>query len=342
MGNAGEFTRAEILSQPQAWAEILDTLDTQALAEYFQKERFDSVLFTGCGSTYYLSVAASAVFQNLTGIPSRGLPASEIWLYPKPAYVPAQRHLLVVVSRSGETTETVRAVEAFKERGHGSVITFTCYPDSTLARLGNINVVLIPGQEQSVAQTRAFSALFLAVTTFAAACAGRKELLAQVVRLPDVCNRLLTDYGALAHDLGVDPLFDRFYFLAGGTRYGLAAEISLKMKEMSLSHSEPFHFMEFRHGPMSMVTDTSMIVGLLSEHQANYESAVLNEMQARGAKIISLAEANASVIFNSGVDETIRDVLYLPISQLLAFEHALSKGLNPDQPHNLSAVVRLS
>jgi glucosamine--fructose-6-phosphate aminotransferase (isomerizing) len=180
------------------------------------------------------------------------------------------------------------------------------------------------------------------VTAFAAACAGRDDLLAQMARLPDACDRLLTRYASLAHDLGENPQLDRFYFLGGGARYGLAAEISLTMKEMSLSHSEPFHFMEFRHGPMSMVTDTSMVVGLLSHRQLSHETAVLNEMQARGAKLFSLGESHASATFQSGLDEAIRDVLYLPIAQLMAFEHALSKGLDPDQPHNLSAVVRLS
>jgi glucosamine--fructose-6-phosphate aminotransferase (isomerizing) len=312
------------------------------MAEFYRKTSFDSVLFTGCGSTYYLSLAASAVFQNLTGIPSRGLPASEIWLYPESACVPQRRHLLVVISRSGETTETVRAAQAFKDRDQGTAITFTCYPDSVLSKQGDLNIVLPAAQEQSVAQTRAFSSLFLATTAFAAACAGRDDLLSQMVRLPEACDRLLVHYAPLAHDLGADAGFDRFYFLGSGARYGLAAEISLKMKEMSLSHSEPFHFMEFRHGPMSMVTDTSMIMGLLSDSQLSHETAVLDEMQARGAKIVSLAETDASVTLGSGVDEAIRDVLYLPAAQLIAFEHSLSKGLNPDQPHNLSAVIRLS
>ncbi len=342
MGNAGEFTRVEILSQPQVWAETLDSLDTRSMREFYRKGHFESVLFIGCGSTYYLSLAASAVFQNLTGVPSRGLPSSEIWLYPESAYASQGRHLLIAVSRSGETTETVQAVEAFKDRGGGAVITFTCYSQSTLAKRGEINVVLPAAQEQSVAQTRAFSSLLLAATACAAASAGRDDLLAQMSRLPEVCDQLLTRYASLARELGTDPQFDRFYFLGSGVRYGLAAEIGLKMKEMSLSHSEPFHFMEFRHGPMSMVTDTSLIVGLLSERETGHETTVMNEMQARGARIFSLGDKDANVVFESAVDEAVRDVLYLPVAQLMAFEHSLSKGLNPDQPHNLSAVVRLS
>ena len=113
------------------------------------------------------------------------------------------------------------------------------------------------------------------------------------------------------------------------------------MKEMSLSHSEPFHFMEFRHGPMSMVTPSTLLVGMLSEHNRPYEQAVLDEMAQRGARLLVMAESGAEVEFHSGVDEAVRNVLYLPMGQLVAFERSLSKSFNPDRPHNLDAVVRL-
>jgi glucosamine--fructose-6-phosphate aminotransferase (isomerizing) len=121
----------------------------------------------------------------------------------------------------------------------------------------------------------------------------------------------------------------------------LACELSLKMKEMSLSHSEPFHFMEFRHGPMSMVTPSTLLIGLLSEQNRAQEQAVLDEMAQRGARVLVMADTGADVSFQSGVDEAARNVLCLPIGQLIAFERALHKSLDPDRPHNLTAVVRL-
>ena len=110
---------------------------------------------------------------------------------------------------------------------------------------------------------------------------------------------------------------------------------------MTLTHSEPFHFLEFRHGPQSMVTDTALMVGLVSERNGVSERAVLSEMTARGARVLSLAETDADVAFASGVPEELRDVLYLPVLQLLAFRRSLAKGLNPDRPQNLEAVVML-
>jgi glucosamine--fructose-6-phosphate aminotransferase (isomerizing) len=111
---------------------------------------------------------------------------------------------------------------------------------------------------------------------------------------------------------------------------------------MTLTHSEPFHFLEFRHGPMSMVNEKAVVVGMLSERNFSHEQAVLNEMQALGGKIVGLAESGADVNFRSGVPESVRGVLYLPVLQMMAFYRSLAKGLNPDRPNNLTAVVQLN
>jgi glucosamine--fructose-6-phosphate aminotransferase (isomerizing) len=196
-------------------------------------------------------------------------------------------------------------------------------------------------QEESIAQTRAFSTLYVAVTVLAALWGGREDIFAPMRAVAESARRMLTDYGALAQTLGQDDELDRYYFLGSGPRYGLACELNLKMKEMALCFSEPFHFMEFRHGPMSMVTPSTLLVGLLSERNRDYEHAVLDEMRQRGARLLVMAETDADVAFASGVDESLRNALYLPIGQLLAFERSLHKSLDPDRPHSLDAVVRL-
>jgi glucosamine--fructose-6-phosphate aminotransferase (isomerizing) len=137
------------------------------------------------------------------------------------------------------------------------------------------------------------------------------------------------------------PHMDRFYFLGSGPRYGLACEANLKMKEMTLTHSEPFHFLEFRHGPKAMVGKSAIVIGLLSDTNRAHEQAVLDEMHALGGQTLSLGESDADVTFASGLSEAVRNVLYLPVLQLTAYYRALSKGLNPDEPTHLDAVVRL-
>ncbi len=342
MEMTGTHTRNEIASQPEAWATALADLDAQAAAidALFADGGYDSLLFTGCGSTYYLAIAAAAVAQELCALPARGVPASELWLDLSAAGRVGRKPLLVAVSRSGATTETIRACEAWQAAG-GDLLTLSCYPDQPLATMGRLNLVLASGQEQSIAQTRAFSTLYLAAVYAAARWAGREDLLAALRGLPAAGRRVHATALPLAQALGGDSGIDRIYVLGSGLRYGLACEVSLKLKEMSLSHSEPFHFLEFRHGPKSMVTPQALVIGLLSDANRAHEEAVLDEMRAQGGRILALAERDADISFNSGLPESARAILYLPPLQQLAFERSLARGLDPDRPMHLDAVVRL-
>ena len=231
--------------------------------------------------------------------------------------------------------------KSFRAAGRGDVLTLSCYPGRPLTSLGDLNLVFPSGQEQSMAQTRAFSVLYLATVALAALWAGRDDLLAELDRLPEVCRQLLKDTADLTHNLGSDATIDRFYFLGSGPRYGLACELSLKMKEMSISHSEPFHFMEFRHGPRAMAGPGALLVGLVSAANQAHELAVLEDIRGQGARVLAIGERAADVAFGAGLSAAASDLLYLPVGQLLGFQRALHNGCNPDQPENLAAVVVL-
>jgi len=339
----GFHTLEEILSQPQVWQEALDIVDgkLEELARFWKEGMYRRVLFTGCGSTYYLSIAAADLLRQLTGLETRAVPGSELWLGENIFPIDGKT-LLVAVSRSGETTETLRGVQRFLDEKGGEVLTLSCYPEMPLSKLGKVNLVFPRAQEESVAQTRAFSTLYVAAVYLVHVFAGHSQELASMQRLPEVCSALIQKYGDFAQKTAVGDQIDRIYFLGSGARYGLACELNLKMKEMSLSHAEAFHFLEFRHGPQSMVTPSTLVVGLLSDAQRTQEEAVLEEMKARGAVVVSLGESGTTVEFSSGVPESLRNALYLPIGQLFAYYRSMQKGLNPDAPHHLTAVVKLS
>jgi len=344
------ITKREILSQPAALAGALAAVDRQAeaLVGLWRKRTYRRVIFTGCGSTYYLSLGAARVFEDLTGIPSRGIPAGELLL--SPSLVPpasAGPTLLVAVSRSGTTSETVRAAAAFAEAGVGDILAITAQPGDGLKGVAQVAVNIPEAAEQSVAQTRAFSAMWLAACALAALIAGDGRLQAELRKVPDLSERIIAAVADQTLALGADLSLDRIYYLGSGHRYGLASEGSLKMKEMTLTHAEPFHFLEFRHGPKSMITDGTLIAALVSNDADGYEAAVLRESQGLGARLFVLGEEVAGAFgdqgfsFLSGVGDIARSVLYLPPLQLLALGRAAAKGLSPDNPRNLSAVVHL-
>jgi len=329
-------TYREIKTQTDAWTQALEVTSASSLPT---TGNYDQVLFTGCGSTYYLSVAAAALYQELTGCPARAVPGGELALNPK-TVLTDQKTLLVAVSRSGTTSETLKAVEDFKRGKRGDVVVISNY-DEALSRLADVNIVIDKGQEESVAQTRAFASMYVAASMLSARMAGQNDLVEAMASLPEVGKSVMSNYEAFAKGIGENLDFDRFYFLGSGIRYGLACEVNLKMKEMTLTHSEPFHFLEFRHGPMSMVNQTTVVVGMVSDENHAHEAKVLSEMKALGGTTISLGEQDANLPFRSAIPESVRGVLYLPVLQLMAFYRSVKKGLNPDQPNHLTSVVQL-
>lgn len=339
------YTYQEIMGQTAAWQQALEIVEGQrgALQELWDGGKaFDGVIFAGCGSTYYLSLAGAALLRELTGKPAWGVPSGELLMYPDTHYLPGKRNLLISISRSAETTETVRAVQKFQQQGRGKSMSVTNYGGRPLSDLGEVNLIIPAGQEESVAQTRSFASMYVAMVAALCVMADREDLLTAMQQLPQAGQRLLETYEQTAKSWGENLSLDRFYFLGSGPRYGLACEISLKMKEMTLSHSEPFHFLEFRHGPMSMVTETALVIGYLSESNRQHEAQVLEEMRKLGGHTFVIANGEGDVDLATDIPEVVRNVLYLPVLQMMAYYRSVAKGFNPDRPANLDSVVHLS
>lgn len=346
----GVHTRHEITSQAEAWRKTMEAfaISRSALTRFLEGAEFERILVIGCGSTHYLAHAAAVTLAHCTGIPSRAAPASELWLFPQTCL--NGRTLLLAVSRSGTTTETLRALEQFRTSGNGPAMAITCYPESALAQRADFALVAPDAQEQSVAQTRSFTSMFLLAQALAATLAHDEGMLTRLQRLPTALEGLVNRLEDWPRQLGEDVGIEQFFFLGSGPLYGLACEAMLKTKEMSLSHAEAYHPLEFRHGPMSIVDGRALVVGFLSDTGLAEEVRVLTDMQRLGAHVLAFAEDTAAfsgwqpdyaVALQSGLGEWVRGPLYLVPIQLLAYYRALAKGLDPDRPTHLTAVVEL-
>lgn len=342
----GIHTKEEILSQPVVWEKTLERLNALDAALYPNITDYDQVIFTGCGSTYYLSQWAARVCENETGTISRAVPASDLLFSPELWMHSNRKNLLVAVSRSAETTETILALKKFEAGHYGDTVTVTCYPDRELAQLAQSVIGIPDAQEKSVAQTRSFSNMLLGVCWLIS-----KQIPDGLPALFSKVGQVLIDqHSQIAERLGRDQSIQRFFFLGSGALYGLANETMLKMKEMSLSYSECFHTLEFRHGPMSMTDTQSLVIGMIGESSREQQFTLLKEMRSKGARTLGILDTadpkmegalNDHVYLQSGMPELWRAPLYLPILQLIAYERAISKGLDPDNPNNLTAVVVL-
>jgi glucosamine--fructose-6-phosphate aminotransferase (isomerizing) len=170
--------------------------------------------------------------------------------------------------------------------------------------------------------------------------------LAPLAEVPPICERLIEQIYGLATHWGTEPGVERFFFLGSGPRYGIACEAMLKMKEMSITHSEAYHFLEFRHGPKALVDGNAMVVGLIGKEHFRHEAAVITEMAEMGGKTVTLSPGrdkagHVTVHLPNDLPAWTMPVLYLPVVQSMAHARAMEKGLDPDKPRNLSAVVYL-
>jgi glucosamine--fructose-6-phosphate aminotransferase (isomerizing) len=346
MSDFGQNTTNEIFSQPEVWQSTLQMLASTQRPVNIKLSEYDQVIFTGCGSPYYLSQWAARIAESSHSVYARAAPASDLLLFPSSWLHKESKTLLVAISRSAETSETLRVVETFQSEGYGDTLVITCYPNNRLTKLASEVISVPDGQESSVVQTRSFTSMMLATLWWL--LHPMPFQIDQVIKV--AAQRLLDTYLDLASQIGEDQTFQQFFFLGSGAFFGLASEAMLKMKEMALCHSEAFHFLEIRHGPKSIVDGNSLVIGLLNDDGQSYELSVLSDMRDLGAHILVLTEssnpqiqrvADDIVVLASGLPEAWRSPLYLPFLQLTCLRRALAKNIDPDNPANLNAVVFL-
>lgn len=340
-------TLGEIHSQPVAWAQALDAAWEQApqiTSLWGPAPR--GAIFTGCGSSYYLGRTAASLFQERLRLAGSAHPGSDIMLYPAMSLGAPGPSALVAISRSGETTEILRAVEAFRHDAGGPVIAITCHTGTKLEAAADVSVVIESAAEVSPVATRSFTSMLLVAQVLVTALS--KGSIAGLATLPALGERLLADHGAVARELGTDRRFERLFFLGGGAFFGLACEAMLVVKETSLSHSEAYHFLEFRHGPMTLVDEGALVVGFVSAAARDHELAVLADVRELGATVLAFLPDDAPtpqidhrIVLPGQLADVDRGPLYLPIVQLIAVHRAVAKGLDPDRPTNLTAVISL-
>lgn len=329
-------TEQEILSQPEVWQQTIDGLDPMSFTSPFGGEISD-VMVTGCGSTHYLAISAAALLRE-SGLRAWALPASELIGQAQPRLANPGGTLLLAISRSGTTTETVMAAEHFRRIGGHSIAVITCYPDSPLADAADVVWGAPAAAEQSVAQTRSFSSMQVIVSAIAGALRGGD--LSALHALPSAASAILTRSRPFMSSLARDVANESFFFLGSGALYGIASEGMLKLKEMSLTGSEAYQAMEFRHGPMSMCDDSAAVVALISPERAALEEAVLKDISPFGSRLVTVGVEGLHQIPGE-IPSWASTALYLLPLQLLALERALVKGLDPDKPRHLTAVIHL-
>ncbi|MCF7827201.1 MAG: SIS domain-containing protein [Candidatus Marinimicrobia bacterium] len=346
-----KHTVIEIMSQPEIWQTVIEknaTLDdtTRKLIKQAKDHRFG---FIGSGTSYYLSLSAAAMWKAVTGLQAQAIPSADILFYADLYAQAGGVDSAVLISRSGTTTEILRAGDTLTKFGTNR-ISLTCRAGSELSQMGEYRYLIGNADEKSVVMTRSFTSMLLQIQILASRFSGNQAFFDQLAQVPQAGKRLMDQYDGLPEQIIAANNFTKFIYLGHGPHFGLASEGMLKVKEMSVANSEAYHSLEYRHGPMSLVDEDSLLIFLISDHTGDAEIKLLKEMNALGGKSLAICEkANADILghadyvveLNSGIEENARLVLTMPILQQLAYANALKKGMEPDKPKNLTQVVTL-
>jgi glucosamine--fructose-6-phosphate aminotransferase (isomerizing) len=351
--NPGAHTLEEILSQPGCWGECLKTLDEKGQLQETRK-RFpprSEWLFVGCGTSYYIAQAAAASWTFLTGLPARAAPASEVLLFPHLIFPDSTGCQPVLISRSGHTSEILKAAEYLELKRNTRTLAVSCATHQPLEEISTATLYVLPADEKSTVMSRSFSSMLLSLQALAATYGNQGDFADSLRRLPECSQAALDQLHPRIREFVQGNDFSAYVFLGQGPFVGVANESMLKVKEMSCSFAQSFHTLEFRHGPKAIVTPETLIGFLLSETGFEAEREVLQEVKGLGGTTFVVANhadaatreaADFLVELNLEVPEYARLAPYVMAGQLMGLYTGLKKGLDSDRPRNLSRVVILN
>jgi glutamine---fructose-6-phosphate transaminase (isomerizing) len=362
LGPYSHFMQKEIFEQPGAVANTLEMItNAQSISpQLFGVEagdalrQIDSVLILACGTSFHAGIVARYWIESIAAVPCSVEIASE---YRYRESVPNPRALVVTISQSGETADTIAALNHAKSLGHNFCMTICNAPESALVRASGLRFLTRAGPEIGVASTKAFTTQLAALVLLALVLGklrGRidaereRELIAALRHLPS----------ALSHVLQVEPQIKRWaarfagrehaLFLGRGIHYPIAMEGALKLKEISYIHAEAYPAGELKHGPLALV-DSGMPVVAIAPNDALLEKLKSNmqEVRARGGELYVLADQDAHIAASEGVHVIaltdhagiLSPILHTIPLQLLAYHAARARGNDVDKPRNLAKSV---
>jgi len=361
-GGYDRFMQKEIFEQPRAITDTIGTrIDEAALDIDLDGIAFDGdwvkgmnrVTLVACGTASYACMVGKYMIEHLAQIPCEVDLASE-FRYRKP--ILDDRCMVVPVSQSGETADTLAALREGKEQG-ARILSITNTRDSTIARESDDVLYTHAGPEIGVASTKCFTAQVVALYLFAVKLAMVKGLLSEQKKqqlLHDVISLPRIVQGALGLDEKIQQLAHKYFkrtdflFLGRGIMFPLALEGALKLKEISYIHAEAYAAGEMKHGPIALI-DENMPVVVIANKSPLYDKLISNleQVRARDGQVIAIATEG-----DGEIAEKANDVIYVPelgefltsvvVSiplQLFAYHVATRKGTDVDQPRNLAKSV---
>lgn len=354
------FMMKEIHEQPKAVRDTVNSvvrdgkIDLSGVGITEEEiQKLQQIYIVACGSAYHVGVAAQYVIEELAQIPVRVELASE-FRYRRMLFAP--NSLVIIVSQSGETADSLAALREAKTHGV-KTLAIVNVVGSTIAREADHVFYTLAGPEIAVATTKAYSTQLIASYILSIEFARVRgmidedraaELIAELQTIPDKIEKLLEDKERIQWFAAKQMNAQNMFFIGRGIDYAVSLEGSLKMKEISYIHSEAYAAGELKHGTISLIEPGTLVIGVLTQ-QDLYEKTVSNmvECKSRGAYLMALTTYG-----NYSIEDCAEFVIYIPKTdplfaaslaviplQLMGYYVSVAKGLDVDKPRNLAKSV---
>jgi len=362
LGPHDHFMQKEIYEQPRALGDTIEAVIDNNKFDYSvfggkAKNIFkniDSILILAAGTSYYAGLTAKYWFEDIAQIATTVEISSE-YRYRKS--VPNKNQLVITISQSGETLDTIEALKHAKKIGHKKTLAICNVQESAIARASNLVFYTRAGIEIGVASTKAFTTQLVSLFILSVTLAKNKELINKKIE-----KKYLEDLrclvGGIQSALNLEPQIkewakhfsnkDHALFLGRGIHYPIALEGALKLKEISYVHAEAYPAGELKHGPLALV-DKNMPVVVIAPNDSLLEKVKSNmqEVKARGGILFVFADADSCFIESKGIKViraprhtgVLSPIIHSIPVQLLAYHVALRKGTDVDKPRNLAKSV---
>ncbi len=362
LGPYAHFMQKEIHEQPRALTDTIEALidDNRFSPALFGDradelfKQVDSILILAAGTSYYAALTAKYWLESIAKLPTNVEIASE---YRYRVSVPNPKQLIVTISQSGETLDTMEALKHAKSLGQNLTLAICNVQESAIPRASQLVFYTRAGAEIGVASTKAFTTQLVALFTLAATLAKQRGLLTTELEQAHL-NALRQLAGSVQHALNLEPQIREWaksfankqhaLFLGRGIHYPIALEGALKLKEISYIHAEAYPAGELKHGPLALV-DADMPVVVIAPNDALLEKVKSNmqEVRARGGELFVFADADSHFTESEGVHVirtprhvgVLSPILHTIPVQMLAYYAALLKGTDVDKPRNLAKSV---
>ena len=332
-----DYTFTEIHSQPEVWQQILELCERKEHHKIREWISSKHPVLAGCGSSFYLCLSAAAAFTQSTRRRALGVSASEICTFPNAIFSEAGNYELLAVSRNGKSAETVAAARWFTESRSAKAVALSTIANSPLLEVCEPGMLLTPAAERSRYMTRSFTAGLLALQFVIASTTRNDGLLRELYKLPEVCRRVIEGCSSTVRSMAQEKQFVDYVALGQGPFYGLAAESMLKVKEMVKAPAEAYPSLEVMHGPNYLLSKGTLVTLLHAESVASYELPLLERLRPSGVCKFVICEKASTEIreksdflfeLDSGLSESARLILAMPVMQLFAYYRARATG-NP-------------